>query len=93
MRVRVGIIDLSLIRCGRGSCHEAIFMGAKEYGELKGEWRMERRVEDLHVILNDIMGGHAARMLRVRARRTRHLAKILLEVVNRRCYSSRPAGL
>lgn len=68
-------------------------MGAKEYGELKGEWRMERRVEDLHVILNDIMGGHAARMLRVRARRTRHLTKILLEVVNRRCYSSRPAGL
>lgn len=70
MRVRVGVIDLSMIRCGCGSGHEIIFMAPKEEGEPQVEWRTERRVENLHFILNEIVGGHAARMLRVRARRT-----------------------
>lgn len=70
MRVRVGVIDLSMIRCGCGSRHETIFMAPKEEGEPQVERRTERRVENLHFILNDIVGGHAARMLRVRARRT-----------------------
>lgn len=70
MRVGVGVIDLGLVRCGCGSCHKVVFMDAKECGEPQVECRVKKRVENLHFILKDAMGGHGARMLRVRARGT-----------------------